>query len=38
MQTGETWTGKIVGVSHVVEGTEISTRLQIKRPTDFALG
>lgn len=38
MQTGEVWTGKVVGISHAVDGTEITTSLQIKRPTGFALG
>ena len=38
MQTGEVWVGKVVGISHTVEGVELTTSLQIKRPTGFALG
>jgi hypothetical protein len=33
MQTGEVWTGKVVGITHIAEGVERATRLQVKRPT-----
>jgi len=37
MQTGEVWTGKIVGITHRVSGVEISSVLAVKRPTGFSL-
>ena len=37
MQTGEIWTGKITGIAHRAQGVEISTTLQVKRPTGFSL-
>lgn len=37
LQTGEIWTGKIAGITHSKSGVEISTTLQVKRPTGFAL-
>jgi hypothetical protein len=37
MQTGEIWTGKIIGITHKVAGVEISSVLQVKRPTGFSL-
>jgi hypothetical protein len=38
MQTGEAWTGKVAGITHSARGVQLTTRLQIKRPTRFAIG
>ncbi len=37
VQTGDTWFGKISGISHHWNGQELTTTLQIKKPTDFYL-
>lgn len=38
IQRGETWFGKITGVTHRVGGGEVTTTLQVRRPTLFYTG
>lgn len=37
IQTGEVWSGKIAGITHSQAGVELTTMLQVQRPTGFSL-